>query len=127
VVEDPSVVIDTSLYWTPIRSLNEARFLCVLINSDAALQRVIPMQARGWRDPRHFHKLIWELHIPEFDGNLGLHQELAAAGAEAETTAAAVVLPDGDYRRKRRVIREAPAATGIAARMEALVATLLNT
>jgi hypothetical protein len=126
VVEDPSVIIDTSLYGTPIRSLDEARFLCVLINSDTALQRVIPMQARGWRDPRHFHKLIWELRIPEFDGSLELHRELAAAGGEAETTAAAVVLPEGDYRRKRRAIREALAQTGLAARMEGSVARLLN-
>jgi hypothetical protein len=126
VVEDPSVIIDTSLYWTSIRSLDEARFLCVLINSDAALQRVIPMQARGWRDPRHFHKLIWELHIPEFDGSAGLHRELAAAGAEAEITASGVVLPEGDYRRKRRAIRDTLARTGLAARMEALVVRLLN-
>jgi hypothetical protein len=84
------------------------------------------LQARGWRDPRHFHKLIWELHIPEFDGTLGLHRELAAAGGEAEGTADAVVLPDGDYRRKRRVIRDALTRTGLAARMEALVGRLLN-
>ena len=127
VVEDPSVIVGTSVYWTPIRSLDEARFLCVVINSDAALQRVIPMQARGWRDPRHFHKLVWELPIPEFDGSLELQRQLEAAAIEAETIANTVVLPEGDYRRKRRAIREALARTGLAARINALVARLLNT
>jgi hypothetical protein len=126
VVEDPRVAIEHAVYWAPIRSLDEARYLCVIINSETALQRVIPMQARGWRDPRHFDNLVWELPIPEFDGSLELHRELAAAGAEAETTAAAVVLPEGDYRRKRRAIRDALARTGLAGRMEALVSRLLE-
>jgi SAM-dependent methyltransferase len=127
VVEDPGVVIEHAVYWAPIRSLGEARYLCAIINSDTALQRVIPMQARGWRDPRHFDNLVWELSIPEFDGSLEVHRQLAAAGAEAESTAAAVVLPEGDYRRKRRTIREALARTGLAARIDALVARLLDT
>jgi SAM-dependent methyltransferase len=126
VVEDPSVIVDTSAYWAPIRSVDEARYLCAVINSDTALQRVIPMQARGWRDPRHFHNLVWELPIPEFDAGSILHQELAAAAAEAEATADAVELPDGDYRRKRRAIRDALANTGLAARTDALVARLLD-
>jgi hypothetical protein len=97
-----------------------------VINSDTVLQRVIPMQSRGWRDPRDFDNLVWELPIPEFDRGLGLHQELAAAGAEAESTASAVMLPEGDFRRKRRAIRDALARTGLAARMDTLVATLLG-
>jgi hypothetical protein len=126
VVEDPSVIADHKAYWAPIRSLEEARYLCAIINSDTVLQRVIPMQSRGWRDPRDFDNLVWELSIPEFDGSLDLHRKLAAAGAEAERAASTVVLPDGDYRRKRRAIREALAATGLAGRMEALVARLLG-
>jgi hypothetical protein len=126
IIEDASVVIEHAAYWAPIRSLEEARYLCVLINSNTVLQRVIPMQARGWRDPRHFDKLIWELPIPEFDAGSALHREMAAVGAEAETMAATVPLPQGDYRRKRRAIRAALAEAGLAARMEALVARLLN-
>jgi hypothetical protein len=90
------------------------------------LQRVIPKQSRGWRDPRDFDNLVWELPIPEFDGTLELHRDLAVAGADAESTASAVVLPQGDYRRKRRAIRAALAGTGLAARREALVGRLLD-
>lgn len=125
VVEDPAVIVDHKAYWAPIRSVGEARYLCTIINSRAVLERVIPMQSRGWRDPRDFDKLVWELPIPDFDPDLTLHQELAAAGAEAEDVARTVALPGGDYRRKRRAVRDALAETGLAARMEALVATLL--
>ncbi len=127
VVEDPRAIIEHKAYWAPIRSLDESCYLCAIINSDAVLQRVTPRQSRGWRDPRDFDNLVWELPIPEFDGSLELHRELAAAGVEAETTAAAVVLPGGDYRRKRRAIRDALATTGLAARMEGLVGRLLDT
>jgi hypothetical protein len=124
-VEDPQVVVDHKAYWAPIRSLDEARYLCAVINSGTVLQRVIPMQPRGWRDPRDFDNLVWELPIPEFDRREPLHEELAASAAEAERVAAAVKLPEGDYRRKRRAIRDALAEAGLAARMDALVARLL--
>lgn len=124
-IEDSTVVVDHKAYWASVRSPDEARYLCAIINSDTVLQRVIPMQPRGWRDPRDFDNLVWELPIPEFDGGNELHRHLAAAGAEAERIAAAVLLPDGDYRRKRRTIREALAAAGHAAVMEELVAALL--
>lgn len=126
IVEDPRVVIDHMAYWAPVRSVDEARFLCTIINSDTALQRVIPMQPRGWRDPRHFDKLIWELPIPEFDPDVPLHREITAVAAEAEVIAAAVLLPQGDFRRKRRAIRDALADRGLAARMNALVTELLD-
>jgi hypothetical protein len=125
VVEDARAIIEHAVYWAPIRSLDEARYLCAIINSDTALQRIIPMQARGWRDPRHFDNLVWELPIREFDNSSTLHRELAAAGAESEAVAEAVVLPEGDYRRKRRAIRDALVRAGLAARMEALVGRLL--
>src|SRR5215211_1288826 len=70
------------------------------------------LQPRGWRDPRDFDNLVWQLPIPEYDGGHPLHCRLAAAGTEAERIAAMVALPEGDYRRKRRVIRDALAATG---------------
>ena len=124
-IEDPNVIVDHKAYWAPIRSLDEARYVCAIVNSDTVLQRVIPMQPRGWRDPRDFDNLVWELPIPDFDRRVALHRDLAAAAAEAEQVAGEVALPDGDYRRKRRAIRDALAAIGLSARIDGLVSRLL--
>ena len=125
IAADAEVILGHTAYWAPIRNLNEANYLCAIINSDTLLQLVIPMQARGWRDPRHFDKLIWELPVRDYDPENGLHREIAEAGAEAERVAAALALPSGNFQRKRRAVREALTADGVAGRIEGLVGRLL--
>ncbi len=107
-VEDPGIVVDHMAYWAAARSVEEARYLCAIINSGAVLRLVTPLQPRGWRDPRHFDNLVWELRIPEYDRALLLHRTLAAAAARAEAVAASVPLREGaDFRVHRRAIRDA--------------------
>jgi hypothetical protein len=126
-LDDARIIIDTGAYWTAARSLEEARYLTAVLNSATALARIIPMQPRGWRDPRHFDNLVWELPVPEFDRRQALHRELADAAAEAERVAAIVPLREGaHFMRQRRAIRDALAEDGIAARIDALVAQLLD-
>jgi hypothetical protein len=85
------------------------------------------MQPRGQGGARHFDNLIWELPIPEFDRNKPLHRNLAAAAIFAEQVAAAVALPEGaDFRTSRHEVRAALLADGIAARIDALVASLIG-
>ncbi len=85
-------------YRVLIRNFSEARYLCAIVNSEVALQAVIPMQAHGWRDPRHFDKLVWELPISEFNEQEALHRDLATSAAEAERTASLVELPNAGFR-----------------------------
>jgi hypothetical protein len=126
-LDDPRVIVDTGAYWAAARSLEEARYLTAVLNSATVLARVIPMQPRGWRDPRHFDNLVWELPIPEFDRRQALHQELADAAAEAERVAALVPLREGaHFMRQRRAIRDALTEDGIAARIDALVLRLIG-
>jgi hypothetical protein len=126
-LDDPRTIIDTGAYWTAARSLEEARYLMAVLNSGTVLARVIPMQPRGWRDPRHFDNLVWELPVPEYDRRHALHRELADAAAEAERVAAIVPLREGvHFMRQRRSIRDALATDGIAATIDTLVARLLD-
>jgi hypothetical protein len=127
VLDDPRVVVDTKAYWAAARDIDEARYLTAVLNSGTVLARVIPMQPRGWRDPRDFDNLVWELPIPEYDRRAPLHRDLAVAAAQAERVAAIVPLREGaHFMRQRRAIRDALAENGIAATIDALVARLLD-
>jgi len=113
-------------YWAAARSANEAAYLLAVINSSAVLAKITDLQAHGQRDKRHFDNLVWTLPIPEYDDTDTLHRDLAAAAAHAETIAAAVELTDSQhFTAKRRAIRAALVADGVAAEMEALVDALL--
>jgi hypothetical protein len=98
-----------------------------VLNSATVLARVIPMQSRGWRDPRDFDNLVWELAVPECNRREQSHRELAEAAAQAEQVAAIVPLSEGGhFMRQRRAIRDALAENGIATTIDALVSRLLD-
>ena len=114
-LDDPQLLVEHAAYWAAARNLEEARYLTAVLNSATVLARIIPMQPRGWRDPRHFDNLVWELNIPEFDRRQVLHRELADAAQEAERVAAPVPLREGaHFMRQRRAIRDALADDGVA-------------
>ncbi len=70
---------------------------------------------------------MFNLPIPRFDPKNELHLALAAAAAEAEKVAAAVELPEAvKFQRARRMVRDALAEAGIAGKIDALVARLLD-
>lgn len=119
-------LVDHKAYWAPARSAGEAGYLVAVINSAAVLAKVTDLQPHGQRDKRDFDNLVWTLPIPEYDDTDPLHRDLAAAAAHAETVAAGVELTDSQhFTAKRRAIRAALAADGVAAEMEAMVDALL--
>jgi len=118
--------VEHAAYWAAVRNDNEAGYLVTLLNSAAILAKIVDLQPHGQRDKRHFDNLVWTLPIPEYDDTDPLHRDLAAAAAQAEAVAAAVELSDSQhFTAKRRAIRAALAADGIAAEIEALVDALL--
>lgn len=87
-------IIDTSLYWAAPHSEAEGHYLSAILNSETARARVAAIQARGQWGARHFDKVIFALSIPRFDPSQPLHNDLAAAAAEAERIAASFELPE---------------------------------
>ena len=127
ILTDTRAIVEHKLYWGAPGSLGEARYLVAIFNSEAARARVAAYQSRGQWGARDFDKVVFNLPIPRFDAKLKLHRDLAAAAESAERVAAAVDLPEGvKFQRARKIVRAALAEAGVAARIDALVARLID-
>ena len=125
-VRDQSV-IDHMLYWCAPFHEDEAYFLANILNSETVRERTQALQSRGQWGARHFDKVMFTLPIPRFDEAIPLHIELATAGRAAENLAASVALPEGaKFQRARKLVRDALTEAGISARIDDLVARLLD-
>ena len=120
-------IIDHMLYWASSHSEFEGYYLTAILNSETSRSRVAEMQARGQFGARHFDKVMFTMPIPRFDTAVALHNELAAAAAEAERIAAAFELPETvKFQRARKLIRDALTETGLSPHIDGLVARLLD-
>lgn len=123
---EEDVVVDQQAQWSVANSLEEAAYVSAVLNAQIVLDRVKDIQPVGQRDPRHFNNLVWTLPIPEFDGAEALHVDIAAAALHAHVVAASVELPtDAHFTAKRRLVRDALVADGVAQTIERLVDALL--
>jgi hypothetical protein len=121
------MVIEHGLYWSAPTTENEARYLTALFNSETTRSRGESLQSRGQFGARHFDKVIFNLPIPRFDANNSLYNAIADVAREAETIAACVTLPENiKFQRARGLIRAALTEAGVAQRIDALVARLLD-
>ncbi len=126
-IRDATAVIDHKLYWALPVSEGEADYLCALTNSEVTRKRIEHLQSKGQWGARDFDKVMFNLPIPRFNAEFALHQELAAAGAEAETLAATLVLPEGvKFQRARKLVRDLLKESGLAQTMDNLVERLLS-
>lgn len=122
-----AAIIDHMLYWAALRSEAEGNYLVAILNGETTRSRVASMQARGQWGARHFDKVMFNLPIPLFDASNSIHNEIAAAAAEAERIAGAFELPESvKFQRARKLIRDALAEAGVAPHIDALVARLLD-
>ena len=127
VIRDGESVVEHKLYWSAITKRAEGLFLCSILNSETARKRAESRQSRGQWGARDFDKVVFNLAIPLFDNKIKLHHELAAAAEDAEKLAATVQLPDGvKFQRARKLVRDALTEAGIAPKIDALVARLLD-
>jgi hypothetical protein len=125
-IEDDEPIIDKKAYWSTANSLEEAAYVAAVLNAEIVLDRIKDLQPVGQRDRRDFDNLVWTLPIPEFDAAEALHVDLAAAAQHAATVAARVELPEAaHFTARRRLIRQALVADGVAETIERLVDALL--
>jgi hypothetical protein len=127
VLREERAVVEHKLYWAAPASVDEARYLTTILNSETARARAAQYQSRGQWGARDFDKVMFNLPIPRFDPAERLHGALTDAAGEAERVAAAIELPEGvKFRRARGLVRTALAETGLSQRIDALVADLLD-
>ena len=127
VIRDIESIIDSSLYWMPTERLQEASYLCGILNSEALRSGVERYQSQGQWGARHFSKHVFNLPIPRFDAANPLHGELAQAAQTAEAIAAAVEVRENEhFTRARARVRAALAEHGVATRLERLVGEVLR-
>jgi len=127
IVRDQTYIIDHKLYWAASKDEKEARFLTAVFNSETARARSETLQSRGQWGARDFDKVMFNLPIPRFDAKNALHKDIAEAAREAEKIAANLSLPDGvKFQRARGLVRTALAEAGVAQKIDALVARLLD-
>jgi hypothetical protein len=125
-ITDPEAVIDHKLYWSPAQSVDEARYLCAVLNSQALADAIVDLQARGQHNPRDFDKHVFAFPFPEFNRDYEIHLRLANLGARAERIASTVMLDDGwQFQKARRIIREALREEGVARDIDLAVEELV--
>ena len=126
-VRDENLVIEHALYWAEVENLDQARYLCSILNSETLREGVARYQARGQWGARHFDKYVFNLPIPRYDNANALHLNLCEAAQTAEEVAGQVPVKESDHFISiRKRIRAALGEHGIAETIEKLVTELLE-
>jgi SAM-dependent methyltransferase len=126
-INDTRGIVEHKLYWTKVTNQFEGSYLLAILNSETARKKAEHLQSRGQWGARDFDKVMLSLPIPSFNRNNNLHLKLARAAVRAEQVAASVVLREGiHFIHARQAIRTALRENGIDAKIDELVAELLN-
>ena len=126
-VTDPQAVVEHQLNWAAARSLEEARYLCSVLNSVAVTKAVEPFMTSGKGGGRHISSYLWRVPIPLYDADDELHPTLAHLGSQAEQFVTSLdIKPSKAHGSMRAKIRKQLAANELGQEIEAAVETLLN-
>jgi hypothetical protein len=126
IAADPNAVIEHQLYWGLTESLEEARFIVAILNSDVTTMAVRRMQRRGEHNPRHVGKKVFSLPIPLYDPDNAAHVQLTALAEHAQNIVDTTRLPDTRFEMQRKHIRGVLEREGVTADINAIVKALLD-
>lgn len=126
VMTEPAIV-DNTLYWGRVSSMEEADYLAAILNSDALFKATEEHSITGLFGVRDTHKNQFKSPIPTFSTDVPEHVVLAALGREAREKVAAWLLPeDTHFVTARKHVRKHLEASDITTQIEASVAALLG-
>jgi hypothetical protein len=125
-ISDRAAVIEHKLYWAPVRTVAEARYLTAVLNAPSLNEIVRPLMSRGAFGPRDFDKYMWTAPIPEYSSTDPAHQTLVGLAVEAESASAEVPVDGHGFQKIRSLIRAQLATTGIAGRLDHALSAILR-
>jgi len=85
------VLADAKTYRFDTDDLDEALFVCALLNAPIVDSLIKPMQSRGHWGERDIHKKVLELPLPKFNPKNKDHLELVKLAKEAQAKASKIV------------------------------------
>jgi SAM-dependent methyltransferase len=119
-------IVDHTLYWAAVDSIEEGRYLVAILNSDVIHEKIEPLMSEGLFGKRHVDKYVFSVPFPTFDPDEDLHRAIATGAARAEELAEGLDLSAGTkFTAARSQVRAALEQSGIAAELEGLVGQLL--
>jgi hypothetical protein len=125
-IDDQRAIVDHKLYWATMATMDQARYLCAILNARTTTQRVRPLMSYG-KDERDIDKFIWNLPIPRYDKANAQHLRLAELGGRVAEEVAAMELPeDLHFAAQRRLVREFLEKSEPAQEIERMVGKLLE-
>lgn len=125
-LDDPDAIIDHTLYWLSVATMDEARYLTAILNAPATTTAVSGYQSRGLFGARHFDKYVWMLPIPRYNSANEDHLSLVRLAARAEELAADLDLEGHGFQTARKIVRDTLCSAGITAQIDAIVAPMVN-
>jgi len=126
IIDDPAVIIESSMYALPVSSRNEATYLTAALNSQALLDNFSDLQPQGNFGTRHFHRYPLYPNLPTYDPTDSAHKRLSELGAQAEQIAAKIDTDGISTTKARRLIRDGLTETGTAEEIDMTLTKVLN-
>ena len=125
IVSEPGVIIDHQLYWLPVKSISEARYLTAILNASVTTELVQEYQSIGLFGGRHFDTYPWRLTIPAYEAGNPLHERLVTLSAACEDAAKGIEATGQGFQKVRATIRRRLEEQGLAEQLDDAVSDLL--
>lgn len=81
------LLIDHANYWFGFDNVNEANYLCAILNSDIPNELMKSFQSTGLFGARNVHKKILDIYFPKYNEKSKMHLQLAQLSEQAHEKA----------------------------------------